>query len=473
MNWKSYRLIVRSVLFTSGCLLGFSYLFGCRTKFVGAGQQKDAGLEPLCGNGLLEDGEECDDGNAENEDGCDSNCRIETEWHCEGEPSVCEYTCGDAIRQEWEECDGDDLGGETCETLAEGYKGGELFCTEDCVFDKTWCISPMCGDGFLDFGEECDDGDENSNEGACLSNCMTAFCGDGLVWAGVEECDDGSSNSDTEPFVCRTDCRAAIEATGGNIEEITVDERLWRVHVFHSGGVFEVTKIGSLGDEVEYLIVAGGGGGGAETGGGGGGGGLFSGSTTVEVTSYEINVGDGGSAGSNGQSSSFNGITAPGGGRGGRLETNGASGGCGGGAGGIYNLPQSSRSGGSGDPGKRGGNRGSSSTGITAGAGGGGMSTAGENVSGDRRNGGKGGDGMSSSITGSVATYGGGGGGGGSGGGGGGAGGAGGGGNGSSTGTGSAGTPNTGGGGGGGGYGNTQGGRGGSGIVVIRYPIEH
>ncbi len=473
MSLNLHRLPVRVVLRCIICLIGVLLLFGCRTKFGGAGHTKDAGSESLCGNGLLDDGEECDDGNSEDGDGCDSNCRIEPGWHCEGEPSVCEYTCGDGIKQEWEECDGDDLGGKTCESLAEGFKGGELGCYENCTFDKTWCISPKCGDGVLDLGEECDEGDQNSNEGACLLNCMKAFCGDGFVWEGVEECDDGPDNSDTEPFVCRTDCRAAIEATGGEIEDITVDGRRWRVHTFRSDGVFEVTKIGSLGDEVEYLILAGGGGGGAETGGGGGGGGLFSGSTMVAVTSYQVGVGSGGSAGSNGQSSSFMGITPSGGGRGGRLESNGFSGGCGGGAGGIYNLPQPSRSGGSGNPGNRGGNRGASSTGITAGAGGGGMGTAGEDVSGDRRTGGKGGDGISSSITGSAVTYGGGGGGGGSGGSGGGAGGKGGGGAGSFTGTGSDGSPNTGGGGGGGGYGNNQGGRGGSGIVVIRYPMEH
>ena len=31
----------------------------------------------LCGNGMKEDGEECDDGNKKNCDGCDSNCHTE------------------------------------------------------------------------------------------------------------------------------------------------------------------------------------------------------------------------------------------------------------------------------------------------------------------------------------------------------------------------------------------------------------
>jgi len=47
---------------------------------------------PLCGNGVLDDGEECDDGNPEvgqTYDGCSATCTIEPGFICEGEPSVC------------------------------------------------------------------------------------------------------------------------------------------------------------------------------------------------------------------------------------------------------------------------------------------------------------------------------------------------------------------------------------------------
>ena len=187
-----------AVLF-SGFLLSTS----CRTHFGRGGSKGD----PVCGDGILDDGEECDDGNTEDGDGCDSECRVEPGWHCEGEPSVCVHTCGDGIRQEWEECDGSDLGGHTCESMGEGFTGGELGCNEDCTFDTFWCILPSCGDGVLDFGEECDEGENNSNSGSCLVNCRKAVCGDGFLWEGVEECDDGPMNSDTAPNACRTDCR--------------------------------------------------------------------------------------------------------------------------------------------------------------------------------------------------------------------------------------------------------------------------
>ncbi|MBN1940724.1 MAG: hypothetical protein JW772_00920, partial [Candidatus Diapherotrites archaeon] len=50
-----------------------------------------------CGNGVVESGEACDDGNARPNDGCDASCHIETNfkgdviWSCIGQPSVCSW----------------------------------------------------------------------------------------------------------------------------------------------------------------------------------------------------------------------------------------------------------------------------------------------------------------------------------------------------------------------------------------------
>ena len=39
-------------------------------------------LETLCGNSVLDAGEQCDDGNAQSGDGCSSSCQIEDGWEC-------------------------------------------------------------------------------------------------------------------------------------------------------------------------------------------------------------------------------------------------------------------------------------------------------------------------------------------------------------------------------------------------------
>src|SRR5579875_1449524 len=65
----------------------------------------------------------------------------------------------------------------------------------------------LCGNGELDTGEECDDGNEDDHD-ACTNQCQKARCGDGIVEAGVEECDDGGANG-TPGDPCGSDCRFA------------------------------------------------------------------------------------------------------------------------------------------------------------------------------------------------------------------------------------------------------------------------
>lgn len=42
----------------------------------------------VCGNGIVEIGESCDDGNRNGEDGCSENCQVETFYLCEGEVNL-------------------------------------------------------------------------------------------------------------------------------------------------------------------------------------------------------------------------------------------------------------------------------------------------------------------------------------------------------------------------------------------------
>jgi cysteine-rich repeat protein len=45
-----------------------------------------------------------------------------------------------------------------------------------------------CGNGILDTGEECDDGNRNDND-ECNNRCLYPRCGDGSLWYGMEDCD--------------------------------------------------------------------------------------------------------------------------------------------------------------------------------------------------------------------------------------------------------------------------------------------
>jgi hypothetical protein len=70
--------------------------------------------------------------------------------------------CGNGVIEGDESCDGDDLGGMTCEDL--GYHGGLLACRPDCTFDESRCgDTPGCV-RYVDLN-------------------TTAFSPDGLTWA--------------------------------------------------------------------------------------------------------------------------------------------------------------------------------------------------------------------------------------------------------------------------------------------------
>ncbi|MGE0785044.1 MAG: DUF4215 domain-containing protein [Sandaracinaceae bacterium] len=124
-----------------------------------AGSQPDGGAPRVCGNGRLEPGEMCDDGNNTAGDGCDATCGREA-------------FCGDMTVDTGETCDdGNNRSGDGCRS--------------DCGSDET------CGNGIVDFavGEICD------GSPMCGVDCHTVTgCGDATVTP-PEVCDDGNMAS--------------------------------------------------------------------------------------------------------------------------------------------------------------------------------------------------------------------------------------------------------------------------------------
>ncbi len=134
----------------------------------------------ICSNGLINFGEECDDGDSVLNDSCpsgpagtcqDAFCGDGYLWNTDGGTELCD--------------DGDNAIDDSCPSGPSGN-----------------CQPAVCGDGFIwdtDGGtESCDDGDNDEHD-SCPSGpsceCQPARCGDGYVWntdGGAESCDDGN-----------------------------------------------------------------------------------------------------------------------------------------------------------------------------------------------------------------------------------------------------------------------------------------
>ncbi|MFT5992972.1 MAG: cysteine-rich repeat protein [Bradymonadia bacterium] len=201
---------------------------------------------PSCGDGVVDEGESCDDGNALNDDGCSSVCEIErcgdgTVQHGEecddgnalnddGCSSVCEIErCGDGIVQPGEQCDdGNRHNNDACSTLCQPPRcGDELLQTHEACDDGNdvntdaclnTCSEAGCGDGFVHHErEQCDDGNTDDNDG-CSALCRAEFCGDGILQPG-EICDDGNrDNEDACSNACAPPrCGDDELRTGGNL----------------------------------------------------------------------------------------------------------------------------------------------------------------------------------------------------------------------------------------------------------------
>ncbi len=158
-------------------------------------------LDDVCGDTLVNEeglGEECDDGNAIDDDGCTAECRFTctTNSECEGgDPCAGTMTC--------------DIDTHMC---AADPLDNEALCTTQEV-EEGWCIDGVCvpancGDGDVNAAnEQCDLGDDNGKPGSdCSNDCRWEICGDGQI-AGEEHCDDGgTANLDG----CDENCKAEV-----------------------------------------------------------------------------------------------------------------------------------------------------------------------------------------------------------------------------------------------------------------------
>ncbi len=82
---------------------------------------------PACGDGVVPQGEACDDGDALGGDGCSATCMVETGYVCSGQPSACTPKCGDGLLVGGETCDdGNAVGGDCCSASCQIEAGCEI-----------------------------------------------------------------------------------------------------------------------------------------------------------------------------------------------------------------------------------------------------------------------------------------------------------------------------------------------------------
>lgn len=171
----------------------------------------------FCGDGELQpngvdrrpntaDDEICDDGNRNDNDACTNQCKL-------GGVSI----CGDGQETHSEECDdGNGINGDGCNIMCKNELTTTIDepcvsitnCTEAVEYlseisnqsfnAATYCPTATgCGDGFLQRGEECDDGNSFNNDG-CSATCddeqAGTICGN-YILEGDEQCDDGNNTA--------------------------------------------------------------------------------------------------------------------------------------------------------------------------------------------------------------------------------------------------------------------------------------
>lgn len=170
--WESTVPTVADFFMRMDVLPRLENIKGCSNLCLHTGTQSRI---PVCGNRSNERGEDCDDGNTADDDGCSSRCLFEGS----------NTTCGNGVTDAREGCDdGNTEDGDGCSSI--------------CLNEGASAGGSVCGNGSVGDGEDCDDGNRNGGDG-CSSECLhegsvagpLALCGNGRSEDG-EDCDDGN-----------------------------------------------------------------------------------------------------------------------------------------------------------------------------------------------------------------------------------------------------------------------------------------
>ena len=118
----------------AAALLALSSTFVACSKGAPVAQPEETRSQSsaLLGNGKLESGEQCDDGNAVSGDGCSATGTIEAGYLCH-------------------------VPGRACS------------------------LASLCGNAVINAGEACDDGNTVADSNGCSATCALSLCGNGVL----------------------------------------------------------------------------------------------------------------------------------------------------------------------------------------------------------------------------------------------------------------------------------------------------
>lgn len=230
-------------------------LVACGDDSTGGNNQpgNNNNSQDLCGDGVLDSGEQCDDGTANSDvapDACRTDCRF--------------AYCGDGVIDNGEVCDTDDLDQATCQS--ESFTKGDISCDDQCQLVTSGCST--CGDDTAEgtdtaqtMYESCDGADLRSQDCvsvgqasgilACNTDCSWDFslCLGGAVCQYDSECAGGQQICDNNQ--CRPctigECGAGRVCADGFClaGDCYIDSQVWNENDTETANVCNTCKRGT------------------------------------------------------------------------------------------------------------------------------------------------------------------------------------------------------------------------------------